>query len=537
MPEYVGGADAISAGIRNAFEMLFGEEMSIGHSRRLEGYRRNWLFYLGHHWSYARDPGETALTINYCKKTIDSHVNFAFKKGFSITIKDDPETPENEAKSRDFIRLKLEDVWEKNNKKLWILEAGQGGAVTGDVFARVSWDKTNIYDEPYARVDLMPSHLCFPEFGGPHGVDRKILRRLLIVVPAFRKKEKNTITPGRFFREQDEDTDVELLIKSELWSAPEYDSDGNLLVPAMVRYYEDEKLIKEEQNPLGEIPVVHIPNLPIAGEYYGASDLESISSLNQEINEKATDISEVIEYHGSPQTVVSGAKLTSLEKGTNRIWGIPGDAKIYNLELSGDLSAANSHLEFLKNAFRELSSSPEHFWGKTQPMSNTTGVAYQMSYFPVLEKRDSKVLTFGHGIERINRLILKMTEIAVPEFAIKMQSVKGNKYRNTVTFPDPLPQDEVRSLEKKKLRLSMGLTSRKRILMEEGYTSTEADEIISEVDEERMKLAELDYAAVGGGSGDTSPYGEGIGSGNGNILRGGSDDTRGEKIDSTLQSK
>lgn len=45
---------------------LADEEFEV-HGPRLNRYAHNFAFYLGHHWSYRREPGEPQLTFNYTR--------------------------------------------------------------------------------------------------------------------------------------------------------------------------------------------------------------------------------------------------------------------------------------------------------------------------------------------------------------------------------------------------------------------------------------------------------------------------------------
>jgi len=501
--------------------LLFPDDMARTHQRRVQAYRKYWLYYLGKHWSYLRDANDPLLTMNYCRKIVDLHTNFAFKKGFDISIPDDPSTSQNEKEDREFVRYTLEETWRRNNKNLWCLEAGQSGAITGDVFVRVSWDVNDPLEDPYARADIIPSHLVFPEFGGPYGVDRKKLKRILIVNPVYRDPPSATnYSLPSAHRGLQTMTSVDMVYVCEEWLAPIMDKQGKIIRPALVRYYEDKVLIEEKENPLGEIPIIHIPNYPLSGEYYGLSDLADITELNKELNEKGTDISDIINYHASPQTIIYGAKLKDLEKGANRTWALPEGAKVENLELKGDLVAASAHWQNLKTSMLELSSTPEQVLGKlTSSSVAPSGVSLQMQYLPLMEKRDAKVLTYGLGIRLINRMMLKITEVGDPAFGKKMKELKGNKYRNDVTFSNPLPQDEVREVSLSRERLDLGLTTRRLELEKDGFSQGEIERIIDESREEKKEDMEL------GVSFDTARK-----AGSNAATRGGPDEIRGEKI-------
>lgn len=517
------------------YEMLdgtFSGHISLAHQKRFQAYRNYWAFYLGKHWSYSSDAGETELTFNYCRKIVDLHTNFTFKKGFKTVIPDDPATPEDEKGEREFVRAKLEETWEKNQKELLCVESGQQGGVAGDVFFRVSWEEEDVLEDPYARVDIIPSHFCLPDFGGASGTDVKKLSRMLILIPTCVEVKTQNIKTAFFTRTAKPESSLKIVFQIEEWTNPVLDEAGNQIVPAMQSLYQEDKLLWTKENPLGEIPIVHVSNYPLSGEYYGISDLVDAVELNTELNEKATDISDIINYHGSPTTILTGAKISQMEKGSNRIWSLPEGATVSNLALDGDLHAANTHYDTLKNTLLELTSTPKQALGELQGISNTPGVTLQLQYLPMIDKRDIKILSYGLGFRLINRLILKYTELAEPEFAEKMNKLKGNKYRNKVVFPDPMPQDEARELELARQRLDSGLSHIAKELEKSGYSQHEVEAIIQGAIDDAKRAAEalLEY-------GGDPLYDNGSGSGNAQASRGGSVETRGAKISDTAAKK
>lgn len=516
-----------ASAISGLYESMFGTEQYAVHSRRLSAYRRYWQYYLGQHWSYERDPGEPSITVNLIRRIVNLHTDFTFKKGFEVIVPDDPGTPENEKEDREFVRLMLEETWRRNNKNLWALEAGQMGSVTGDVFARISWETNDPLEDPYARVDLIPSHLVLPEFGGPHGVDRKKLLRVAIITPVFvpRIGAVSVRRPPSSIVET-----YRVVMKAEVWESARYDALGVQTSPCTVQHFEDGTALDEPTpTPLGEIPIVHIPNYPLAGEYYGMSDVVDAIDLNREFNEKITDVSDIINYHSSPTTVVVGAKLKDLEKGANRVWGLPEGASVSNLMLNGDLGAANTHLDMLRSSLLEMTSTPPEALGQSQAISNTTGIALQMQYMPMMEKRDVKVLTYSMGLRLINRLILKMTSIANATFGKKFDALAGNKYRNDIVFPDPMPWDETRELALARERMSLSLSTRAREMERiYGYSQKEIEDIDKELEDDIVGEMSALYGV------EAVP---GAGRGNATLQRGGSPGTLGARIDETLSKR
>ena len=165
-------------------------------------------------------------------------------------------------------------------------------------------------------------------------------------------------------------------------------------------------------NLLGEVPVVHIRNQSIPKEYYGLPDGFDLMDPQRELNEKLTDVSDTVNYHSAPITVIYGAKAKNLERGPKQIWaGLPADARVENLKLEGDLTAAMNYVGFIKKSIHELSDIPEGSLGATQPVSNTSGVALHIQYQPLIEKTDRKKANYEPGFEQINYFILRIGQV------------------------------------------------------------------------------------------------------------------------------
>ena len=457
----------------NVYNLVTSTE--IEHSDRLKRYREFMRFYRGSHWNHTRDINEPLVTINYCRRFVDASVNFMMKGGFSVSIPDDPATPSKEDEDREFVRLMLERTWEMNRKEMIAFEMAQMGSITGDVFLRVSWEDSDLIEAPYARVDVLPSQYVFPSFGGPHGVDRKKVNSVLVLFPKF--KNGDSKYQSRF---------GDLKSKDVVWYGERW------FVDKVIEYHPN-GIEKERPNPLGEIPIVHIANYPIAGEFYGRSDLSDIISLQREFNEKSTDISDVINYHGSPVTIVKGAKLTQLERGANRIWGLPENASVENLALSGELSASLEYLQIIKKAMHEVGGVPEIALS-SNVNNRETGASVSMRYMPMLESRKVKIQSYGLGIRLVNRLFMKITALADPTFGRLFDKLnKMNKYRNEVLFPSPLPRDESIELDRAMKRLDLGLTSKRHEMMKMGLSQREIDKMKEDIKIEKEDQAEIEF--------------------------------------------
>jgi len=460
-------SDRTSTGIHTRIQ-----ELGTGHKERIERYRKNWEYYEGEQWDTAAFIHKD-VTLNFCRRLVDIKASFLNKGGFKITIPDvSDEDGEDDTITRQFIKNMLDRTWRMNELKNWFVSATQTGGVTGDVFIRVSWDTSQ--EVPFAKADILPSNYCFPNYNDITGkVDH-----LRILIPFTDTVPSLSLVSRRVKEKQVE------RIYEEVWTND------------TVTYLIDNEVTNTQPNIIGEIPFVHIHNYPNSNGHFGISDLVDITAVQKLLNEKATDISDIIDYHGSPITIAYGMKPHELVKGPDKIWAVPSKkdgADIQTLQLIGDLKASLDFLDVLRKSMLDLSGVPDQAVNPTTNVSNTPGVALHMTYLPLIEVRAIKEIAYGTGIEKVNRLIIKMNEALDAEFRTELDKLPtATKYINIVTFAEALPRDEQLMIENNRSELDMGLNTRKRILMtQKGMSSKDADRLIEEADEEKKKIAEL----------------------------------------------
>jgi hypothetical protein len=455
---------------------LADEEFEV-HGPRLNRYSTCWAWYLGHHWSYRREMGEQNITLNYIRTMSDYITNFCFGKGIQWKV------PEQNGA---IIPHLLHKVWEQDNSKHYVLwEMGQLASVTGDCFVKVAYeepyeDAAGMYHEGRVRViPLNPSH-CFPEYH-PHDRDR-ILR--------FKLKY-------RFWGTSPEGT-------RQVYTFTE------ILTDDSIEQYINDELIDQYENPLGLIPIVHIPNMTISSSPWGQSDIWDIIPLNREMNEKMTEISDIINYHAAPVTIITGAKASQLERGPKKVWaGLPKDANVYNLESRGEMAGAIEYIGFLKKAMHEITGVPETALGQFQPVSNTSGVALSIQYQPMMNRFNMKRIHFTKGLEKINELVIRTCAVFEPETLIYNPSLGEPPeqdqlpqldpsdpltYRTQTHWPEPLPIDVLIKLNEVQAKMALGLESKEgalRLLGEE-FPREKLAEIFEELRDDAIDQGALD---------------------------------------------
>jgi len=454
---------------------LADEEFEV-HGPRLNRYSLNFAMYLGHQWGYRRETGEAQMTMNYYRAFTDYLARFTFGKGVNFRS---PKATEAIVPDR------LERVWEvDNDKERVLLEMAQQGGVTGDCFVKVAYeeawtDSAGHFHPGRVRILPMNSSFCFPEF---HPHDRTRLLR-------FKQKY-------RFWGTSLEGT-------RQVFTYTE------ILTDDMIEEYINDELIDSRPNPLGLIPVVHIPNIPVTGSPWGLADCQDIITINRTYNEIATDVADIINYHAAPVTVIIGAKASNLEKGASKVWGgLPKDAQVFNLDGGAEgINGALQYLELLKRSMHEIMNIPESALGQVQPISNTSGVALSIQYQPLMNRYSQKVIQYGKGVERINELILRNLALKEPETLIFNPEVDGPlksdqlavldpndpiTYQNYVQFPPPLPLDKLIVLNEVQAKMAAGLESKEGALRTLGEEFPE--EKLREIRDELKEDAKADGA-------------------------------------------
>ena len=404
-PSYRASASDLTVAISPLGLVELADEEFEVHGPRLNRYSAAWAWYLGHHWAYRREFGESQFYMNYVRAMSDYITNFCFGKGVQFR------TPEQ---NNAIIPHLLNKVWgEHNNKEHVLWEMGQLAGVTGDCFVKVA------YEEPYVDpigipiagkiriLPLNPAH-CFPEY---HPHDRTRLLR-------FKLKY-------RFWGTASEGT-------RQVYTFTEIITDDT------VEQYINDELVDTYANAIGHIPIVHIPNTTISSSPWGQSDIWDIIPLNRELNEKMAEVSDIINYHAAPVTIITGAKASQLERGPKKVWaGLPKDSNVFNLESKGEMAGALEFISVIKRTMHELTGVPETALGQTQPISNTSGVALAIQYQPMMNRYTMKKVHFTRGLERVNEIVIRTAAIFQPHLLLFDPSVSGKPEKDNAIELDP----------------------------------------------------------------------------------------------------
>jgi hypothetical protein len=455
---------------------LADEEFEV-HGPRLNRYAAAWAWYLGHHWSYRREMGESQFYMNYVRTMSDYITNFCFGKGIHFRC------PEQNAS---IVPHLLHTVWEEHNHKGHVLwEMGQLASVTGDCFVKVAYedpfvDSIGIPQPGKVRIiPLNPAH-CFPEYH-PHDRNRIIRFKLKY----------------RFWGTSPEGT-------RQVYTFTE------IVTDELIQQFINDEKIDEYPNAVGRVPIVHIPNVSINSSPWGQSDIWDIIPLNRELNEKMLEVSDIINYHAAPVTIITGAKASQLERGPKKVWaGLPKDANVFNLESRGEMSGALEYVQFLKRTMHEITGVPETALGQMQPISNTSGVALAIQYQPMMNRYNMKKTHFTKGLEMVNELVIRTAAVFEPQMlmfdaskgamperdhSIQLDPTDPATYQTSIHWPEPLPVDVLIKLNEIQSKMALGLESKKGALrtLGEEFPNEKLAEVFEEIMDDTIDQGAMD---------------------------------------------
>lgn len=458
-----------------------------GKARRTR-YLHNWMIYRAEDLrGAASEDGTPSVEINLLRRNIDKVNFFAFSNGYKLV----------HPVYQGLLNASLQ-CWGANvDEKL--LRVGQFGSVTGDIFLLVlplqNGAPTVAYDQKTEKLDvklpskvkilLLDSSYCDPVYDA---VDMDKLTAFKVAIP-FLKSEmidgnmKNTTYFQQWAMTADE---------IKVW---ETDVSGK-----------ETKTVQTYPNPIGEVSAVHIRNYPLGNSLFGLDDVRDAERLNQEITDAVTNIGQIIKYHGDPITCVYGARASNLKKGPNKIWGnLPLNGKVENLEMKGDLNAANAHVKTMKEALHVVQGVPEIAQGTQQAISNTSGVALHTMYMPLIERAVTKQLIYAPKF--IDAAILTIRWMSKLDLLYqvddngKRKAIDGrskdlteedyDRIRNEtlVTFKLPLPKDELIEVQVQSTRVTAGLQTREDALVALGEADPAAK--LAKIKAEKEEWAKL----------------------------------------------
>ncbi|MHB1159188.1 MAG: phage portal protein [Chloroflexota bacterium] len=420
---------------------------------RLRRYAEYLEFYDGKQWAKPRQ-GRSSLVLNYARAIVDKGVSYLLGRGINFAVAPAGPSPEEQARARAAEEL-LYRVYEENDLEAVDVQGALNGAILGDTVFKVFWEqgakgRGDGEDGGRIRVVSIDPFTFFPRWAGD---DPSTLLSASLVYRLSGEEAERRYGGGGTQRRGD----VEV---AEEWT------------PSQLVLAVGDREVVRTPNPYGFIPFVHIPNARPANEFWGTSDLKDVVPLNRELNERMSDMADVIRFHSDPPVIFKGVtEHSSLVVGPGTVWDVPEGAEVGLLEWRGQAPAVHEHIERVMRAIHDVTETPKTAFGDSGRL--LSGVALETELQPLIQKTLRKRAWWNVGLRQRSRQILRIAEL------------KGlgrfDPYRSRVIWPPLLPADSEGEVRNNVALVAAGLRSRRTAMDRLGEESPEAElELIRE---------------------------------------------------------
>lgn len=230
--------------------------------------------------------------------------------------------------------------------------------------------------------------------------------------------------------------------------------------------YEDKQLVAEGGLPWGLLPVVHIQNIARPYYYEGASDVEPLIPLQDELNTRLSDRASRITFQSFKMYLGKGIEgFEDKPVSPGRMWHTDNpDATIESFGGDAATPSEDSHIREIREAMDKASGVTPVVAGviKSRLGHLTSGVALRLTLIGMLSKNERKVFTYGEGLKRICRTVLEILNTA------GIYKTNGADRLLDVIFPSPLPENVLEKLKEAQIKKELGVPG-EQVLRELGY--------------------------------------------------------------------
>ncbi len=245
----------------------------------------------------------------------------------------------------------------------------------------------------------------------------------------------------------------------------------DILTPTHWARFEDGELRAGGNHPLGRIPLVHIQNIPLPFEYTGASDVEPLIPLQDELNTRLSDRANRITLQSFRMYLGKGIEdFTTQTIAPGRMWKTDNpEADI--ISFGGDVAAPSedAHIADIREALDKTSGVTPVAAGaiKNRIGNLTSAAALRITLIALLAKNDRKRAIYGQAIERLCELSLAWLDV------MGDYSTTPDQRRIQLHWPSPLPENMQEKLAEAEAKTRLGL-DREIVLRELGYEMPDA---------------------------------------------------------------
>jgi len=228
----------------------------------------------------------------------------------------------------------------------------------------------------------------------------------------------------------------------------------------------DNRVAASGVNSLGRIPLVHIQNVAVPFAYSGASDVEPLLPLQDELNTRLSDRAHRIALQSFRMYLGRGIDgFTEQVVSPGRMW-TSDDPNAQITEFGGDSACPSeeAHIRDLREAIDKASGVSPIAAGAIKGRIGrlTSAAALRVTMLALLSRTERKRSLYGEGIARMCELALAWLDCA------GVFATSPDERAIDIQWPNPIPLNEIERLEEAQHKLNIGVP-RETVLRELGY--------------------------------------------------------------------
>jgi hypothetical protein len=427
-----------------------------GHEGRITGYRRFEQLFLGQHKTvFAVTPQpyqmKRYIAANFAGLISRLSADLLFGEEPDFIAAQDDETAKEV----------LTAVVSRNRLHATNYESALSNSFRGDAVYKVRWGKrTPQAEQPEAIIEEIPASIYFPE------LDDDDVRKVTRVTLAWVKRDPADARRAYLRVEAHEPG----IIRHQLY---DLGSVSTLTVPGgqtsvqiavggrspqqvplqTIAAYQD--LPEEEQTGLYHIPIFHVPNFRYGSRFWGISDYEGLESLFESLNNRVSQIDEVLDKHVAPKIVLPPGFVDKEGKiRFDRMETVelhPGDQPPSYITWDAHLTAAFTQFDKILDLLFMLSETAPSAFGLDKYGVAESGRALRLRLLRTLAKINRKRLYYDTA--------LKQALLTAQILDVTHGSGSYEPAEPTIQWADGLPEDMVELVEIESQRLAAGNTS------------------------------------------------------------------------------
>lgn len=414
------------------------------------GYQTLRDFYKGKQWSFKKEGGGTMRTYNYVFTIVENMTAFLTNEPPQMSSPPRLVTdPVERALAEGRTKL-LDAVHEDNALPLVFQRAVRTGSITGDSFifgaiptfktdedGKKSFDRIRYWNvETPENIRIIWKDENFTEIGG-------FIKQYRISVAQAKKLFKEQIEKKKFTVSPDQDvenagrtpkSEVPMVTVKEYWDESEY----------LLLFNVDNKAVYYNKHDWGFVPLHYVPNIHIPGEPKGTSDIEHELDPQQEYNERASDLADIIKEIAKPTYWGKNLdNLTEVRSGQTVIYQVGDDGDIQAMPRSGETFPVENYLNDRKNDIISLSGLNQILYPGNQVLQST-GRALSVVMQGVNNKISLRKEWWIQAFKELNKTILFHAEVWIPN----AKTIIGGFYKTEVFVSSVLLRSVVDEISK-----------------------------------------------------------------------------------------